>query len=188
MLNLFIFVSSVTSRTFFSAMGEMDPIDGRPSTLFTFTECMEAAASAHPFVRCKNVPVSITHTAPDIGMAFINNIDQHDIVIGKEIACGGFGRVYEGKLTLKSTSQKSQERGSGNMTGMSPNTRKTIPVAIKELQDVGNAIARHKFAEFRREATIMSFFDHPNIVGLFGITFLPFLMMVMEYIPFGNLR
>jgi len=42
------------------------------------------------------------------------------------------------------------------------------------------------FAEFRKEAAMMSMFDHPNIVALKGIVKQPY-CMVLEFMSEGSL-
>ena len=115
------------------------------------------------------VRLNVAFLAPDIALSGLKQVTNVEIV-GK-IGEGGFGMVYKGKMGEKL-------------------------VAIKELKkkekdgkrEEGEGVrALEQFQEFQRECFIMSKLDHPNLVKLHGVWLCPFVRMVMEYVPCGDL-
>ena len=136
------------------------------ASTFTFEECSAAIRRENPFVLCqtgkKRVRLNVAYLAPDIALLGLRQVTGVEIV-GK-IGEGGFGTVYKGKMGEKF-------------------------VAVKELkEEMGEGEGEgEQFQEFQRECFMMSKLDHPNLVKFYGVWMCPFVRMVMEYVPCGDL-
>ena len=64
-------------------------------------------------------------------------------------------------------------------------TDKELEVAVKTLNV--NASAKDRL-RFLQEAAIMCQFDHPNVIKLYGVVTETPIMIVLEFMPHGNLR
>ena len=62
---------------------------------------------------------------------------------------------------------------------------KELEVAVKTLNI--NASDKDRL-RFLQEAAIMCQFDHPNVIRLYGVVTETPIMIVLEYMPHGNLR
>ena len=62
---------------------------------------------------------------------------------------------------------------------------KELEVAVKTLNI--NASDKDRL-RFLQEAAIMCQFDHPNVIRLYGVVTETPIMIVLEYMPRGNLR
>ena len=132
----------------------------------------------------ETVMVKLEELAPDVLFSSVKMIEEKKITIIKQIGKGGFGTVYSGQLLLD---------------------KQTILVAIKELHihsqqsssslqssgmtsnEYNNSLVEI-FNDFINEVSVMHQISHPNLVKLYGIQRSPALRMIIEFIPFGNLR
>jgi len=138
---------------------------GAQPFLFTYMECVEAITQGISTLYCrhlqrKNMAVSIEHLAPDVSFADIPLINSADLHMGRELGRGAFGIVYHG-------------------------TWAGSQVAVKQL--ASSYTNDETFAEFQQEVFVMSQLDSPYLVALRGVTLIPKLMMVLEYLPGGDL-
>lgn len=85
-----------------------------------------------------------------------------DIVLKKEIASGNFGKVYLGIYKPKE-----------------------MQVAVKKSN---KSMSEDETNKFVREGVTLAKLSHPNIVGLIGIVVQQQPMIVMEYVPGGDLH
>ncbi|KAH3757190.1 leucinerich repeat kinase [Pelomyxa schiedti] len=129
---------------------------------FTLDEVVESISS-HKSLICKNenIPLRLDKLAPELTLGQKGQISRESLTNLTLIASGGFGKVYKGEL-------------SGQV------------VAVKELLFHEGDDPKEKFAEFRKEAMLMSALDNPYVVQLLGVCMSP-PMMVMEFIPCGTL-
>lgn len=139
--------------------------------LFEYDECYRAVTEGNPFVFCNHIEspsrcVRVDKLAPDLAFADIKQIEAEQFTTGKLLGRGGFGCVYHGLL-------EGQHE-----------------IAIKELIISEQCSQEEKvasFGEFLREAYIMSFLEHPNLVSLYGVCVNP-PRLLMEYVPCGDLQ
>lgn len=137
--------------------------------VFTKAELEDAVAGGKAAVFCRSVnPILIHSMAPDISMAgmAVHTVQYNDLNALTLVGEGGFARVYQAYW------------------------RDSL-VAVKKLQPLQGADdtaeeRRSLFAEFRREAWLMSGLEHPNLVNLKGICLEPF-CIIMEYMNAGTL-
>ncbi|KAH3743397.1 leucinerich repeat kinase [Pelomyxa schiedti] len=129
---------------------------------FTLAEVIESI-SGHKTLVCKNesIQLRLDKLAPELTLGNQSQITKESIANLTMIASGGFGKVYKGEMN-------------GEV------------VAVKELLFHEGDDPKEKFAEFRKEAMLMSSLDNPYVVKLFGVCLTP-PMMVMEFIPNGTL-
>lgn len=140
--------------------------------LFSYDECFRAVTQGKPFLFCNYIKspsrcVRVDKLAPDIGFADIPQINDSQFTSDQLIGRGGFGFVYRGTLDDK------------------------YDIAIKEMISSTTTSEEEQVAaygEFLREAYIMSFLHHPNLVGLFGVCLSSPPRILMEYIPCGDLQ
>lgn len=141
-------------------------------TVFSREECLESSAHGSHYLQCQADPednhlVTMESIAPDIAMSDFEGkrIDlEREVVIGKELGQGAYGTVHLGVYNKEQ-------------------------VAIKKLITDGKPEeqARDIYNEFRKEVWIMSGLQHPCIVNLKGYSLTPYLSMIMELIPHGDL-
>eukprot|EP00904_Undaria_pinnatifida_P009210 jgi/Undpi1/5419/HiC_scaffold_2.g00700.m1 len=126
-------------------------------------------------------------------------IDADDIALGEIIGSGSFAEVRKGRLFRgvaerlggvtdreSKTIATLKKRGERMWAGMPPVVEggRGTEVAVKVLRDV----RRQTLKRFWFEVLIMKDLDHPNIVHLLGATWRGRrLMMIVEYVPRGNL-
>ncbi|XP_038071244.1 hepatocyte growth factor receptor-like [Patiria miniata] len=89
--------------------------------------------------------------------------------MGKVLGHGAFGRVYQAVLTDSSPSDVQST------------------VAVKTVQDTSDP---YKIIKFLEEGLIMKTFDHPNVLGLLGLTFDPKEqpLIVIPFMANGDLK
>ncbi len=132
---------------------------------FPLAQVISAVQSgAKTITHRSSVVVQLKLIAPDICVSHVLSIDPKDLVLGELLGQGGFGKVHRGEYK-------------GNV------------VAVKQLMRSGRSddesIVAHQ--EFVSEVTTMSELVHPNLVGLVGISLVPELMIVLEFVPLGDL-
>eukprot|EP00117_Sycon_ciliatum_P039351 scpid35462/ scgid29105/ Tyrosine-protein kinase Mer; Proto-oncogene c-Mer; Receptor tyrosine kinase MerTK len=118
-------------------------------------------------------------------------VGEDDIVLGKEIGRGAFGRVYDGKvLTVPKKAGKDGEGKKEEAVSKDDGKReerRPLQVAIKTVK---TAVRPQDIEEFLAEASLMKGFQHPNVVALVGICLEgsepP--KVCLEYMGMGDLR
>ena len=66
-----------------------------------------------------------------------------------------------------------------------PSANKEVEVAVKTLKSTANDKERLRFLQ---EAAIMCQFDHENVIKLYGVVTEAPIMIVLEYMPHGDLQ
>ena len=139
--------------------------------LFQYDECFRAVTEGKPFLFCNHIEsstrcVRVDTLAPDLGFADIPQIPEDKFTVTRLLGQGGFGCVYLGLLDGKKA------------------------IAIKELIADNNSERDQveAFGEFLREAYMMSFLQHPNLVSLFGVCLSKPPRLLMEFVPCGDLK
>ena len=146
-------------------------LTGKPF-LFSYDECYRAVTEGKPFLFCNYIEspsrcVRMDKLAPDLGFADIPQISEDLFTTGRLLGQGGFGSVHHG--VLKGTKE----------------------IAIKELilqQQSSEQEQVATFSEFLREAFLMSFLQHPNLVSLYGVCLSRPPRLLMEFVPCGDLK
>lgn len=90
-------------------------------------------------------------------------IDPSEIHRSHLLGCGTFGTVYKGFWVLRSENIK-------------------IPVAVKVLTNFSES---ENLEKILKEAELMFFIDHPNIVKLHGVCMSKEVMLILDFVPFG---
>ena len=153
----------------------------KPS-VFLLSNIIESASKGVFYLECKTVnPVSIHLLAPEISMKKSKKllVENEKLIVGEKIGQGGYANVFKGIL-------------------IDPETKNQTVVAIKQIEvDLENVSEENSnesndlkklnaFNDFRREATLMSEIEHPNLVKMMGITLHPF-RLILEYMDSGDL-
>lgn len=145
--------------------------------LFTRGELEDAVAKGIAVVYCRSInPVMLHSMAPDISMFGLaaHTLNFNDLQLGQLVGEGGFAKVYRGRMQGEAVAIKQLRPAGALHQGLSADE-----AAEKERRDM--------FAEFRREAWLMSGLVHTNLVCLRGICLEPF-CIVMEYMNAGTLH
>lgn len=129
---------------------------------FSYEEVLESFLAGRTTIACNGVPVSLDELAPDILLSHLPIVPTLEVV--KTLGEGGFGRVYLSNYNR-------------------------MLVAVKELkleEKTSKSENMQAFRRFHHEVYIMSKFQHPNLVRLYGISINP-PRLVMEYVPHSTL-
>jgi leucine-rich repeat kinase 2 len=134
--------------------------------LFRMADVERMSARGETYCYCRGTDaVALSALAPDVAMAEVARVRLEDLQIGDQVGEGAFSVVYRGQLRGKL-------------------------VAVKQIHtnDDDEEELRNKYAEFCREARLMSGLAHPNLVQLSGICVADrALYMVTEFLPYGDL-
>ena len=139
---------------------------------FTFQECIQTLLKGDRSLWCNHIKspsrrVRLVELAPDLSYSNIPSIRNNQIQMQEVLGSGSFGTVSKALLSI-------------------PGSESLITVAVKKLtsDEFANVSL---FLEFYDEVEIMAMISHPNLVNLSGITLVPELQIVMEYVPLGDL-
>jgi len=127
-------------------------VKGGQPHLFDYKDLVQKTLNGEAII-VGDKTLDIQNIAPDIGL--VHKLVLSDVVTTKALGKGGFGTVYKG-------------------------TYQGIEVAIKELHMAQFEGEIDKFKEFMHEVNLMSQFNSPYLVKLFGTSLKP-LGMVMEF-------
>lgn len=137
---------------------------------FDINECIEILTNGKGVVLCREAfPIRIDKVVPEIAF---RNLDKkliyfENLTVQNKLGQGAFGTVYKAIYQEQEVAVKIMQFGD---------------LSDKEM---GNQ-SLNAFHEFKKEVSLMSMFNHPNIVHLHGLTLEP-LSIVMECLPLGNL-
>ena len=140
--------------------------------LFSISDCELCAARGKRYVHCRGIrPVRTDLIAPDIAMADIEHLERSEIILKNELGEGSFAKVYRAEYQNNEVAVK------------------IIKINNEEEEGEGSVNALlERFAEFRREVSLMSGLDHENLVELKGLCLDQDTMyMVTEFLAFGDL-
>ena len=140
--------------------------------MFSLSDCELYAARGKRYAHCRGIrPVRIDLIAPDVALADAEHLLRSDIELGTQLGEGSFAIVYRGKLKEEEVAIKVIKMQNDNDDNMDT-----------------DEILRNRFAEFRREVSLMSGLDHQNLVELKGLCLeANSMFMVTEFLAYGDL-
>lgn len=138
--------------------------------VFSLSDCELCAARGKHYVLCRGIrPVRIDLIAPDVALADVPHLKRSTIKMDKVLGKGSFATVYKA-------------------------TYKHLDVAVKVINmqpdedDDESKELRERFAEFRKEVSLMSGLDNPHLMELLGLCIEDdCMLMITEFAAFGDL-
>ena len=140
--------------------------------MFLLSDCEISAARGKRYTHCRGIrPIRIDLLAPDVALSDIQHLNYKELVMKEELGEGSFARVYRGEYNHHEVAIKLIKL---------QNEDTEVKESDEEL--------RSRFNEFRREVSLMSGLDHPNLVELIGLCLESnSMLMVTEFLKYGDL-
>eukprot|EP01087_Luapelamoeba_hula_P024976 TRINITY_DN9696_c0_g1_i1.p1 TRINITY_DN9696_c0_g1~~TRINITY_DN9696_c0_g1_i1.p1 ORF type:complete len:1325 (+),score=299.28 TRINITY_DN9696_c0_g1_i1:269-4243(+) len=151
--------------------------EGAEPFQFSLKEVEKSVSEGLTEVKCRGITsVNISEIAPDVAMSEYkgHRVRYNDCKIIKQIGEGGFAKVYKALWNTEIIALK-------ELTLDSNATADSLGFEFEDAED-----PLEIFAEFRKEVSMMSVMQHPNIVALKGLCMAPFCML-LEFCSKGSL-